>query len=425
MTHFLQDILRQPEELQRTIEILTGRNKAGRGAVDAATAAIRTARHVYLTGIGSSWHAALNVSVLFHRRAYPVYFADAAELLTFATFPKDSAMILISRSGKSTEIVQLAAKARRAGVNVIGITNAPEGTLAKEAHIAIVVPVAFDHAISVNTYTTLALAAGMLAHRVIQEGNGSVEEPPSGEAGTREPPLPLSEAHNKEKRQQAAALQMASSEYRGGLQSPPEACEAQRERQGRPPGDGELAESLSRTIAEAGRAIPRWQEQVAASIWLAPHSTTYFLAQAKSRRQPAPASGEWRVQLRRSFSKATPRAPHPQEAVPGVRAELRRPPADSGVLHDTRRKPFGVRQLAAVFLCCVPRSMAMEVPLFPLRRTVAPQQSRSLPESLGAPASRPPMPVSCRCSRKSRDQKRRERRWRCAPLWPASLRGHW
>jgi len=282
MTHFLQDILRQPEELQRTIEILTGRNEAGRGAVDAATAAIRTARHVYLTGIGSSWHAALNVSVLFHRRAYPVYFADAAELLTFATFPKDSAMILISRSGKSTEIVQLAAKARRAGVNVIGITNAPEGTLAKEAHIAIVVPVAFDHAISVNTYTTLALAAGMLAYRVIQEGNGSVEEPPSGEAGTREPPLPLSEAHNKEKRQQAAALQMASSEYRGGLQSPPEACEAQRERQGRPPGDGELAESLSRTIAEAGRAIPRWQEQVAASIWLAPHSTTYFLARGPS-----------------------------------------------------------------------------------------------------------------------------------------------
>src|SRR5207244_8193570 len=123
MTHFLQDILRQPEELQRTIEILTGRNEAGRGAVDAATAAIRTARHVYLTGIGSSWHAALNVSVLFHRRAYPVYFADAAELLTFATFPKDSAMILISRSGKSTEIVQLAAKARRAGVNVIGIRS--------------------------------------------------------------------------------------------------------------------------------------------------------------------------------------------------------------------------------------------------------------------------------------------------------------
>src|ERR1700694_3568479 len=57
MTHFLRDILRQPNELQRTIDFLLG---AGRPALDAATAAIRGGRHVYLTGIGSSWHAALS-----------------------------------------------------------------------------------------------------------------------------------------------------------------------------------------------------------------------------------------------------------------------------------------------------------------------------------------------------------------------------
>lgn len=166
MTQFLKDILRQPEELRRTLEHLMGSVGAGGGALDAATAAIRGARHVYLTGIGSSWHAALNVSMLFHQHAYPVYLHDAAELLAFAAFPKDSAMIVISRSGKSTEIVQLVAKARKAGVKVIGITNAPEGTLAKEAHHSIVVPIQLDHAISVNTYTTLALAAGLLASSV-------------------------------------------------------------------------------------------------------------------------------------------------------------------------------------------------------------------------------------------------------------------
>jgi glutamine---fructose-6-phosphate transaminase (isomerizing) len=166
MTHFLKDILRQPEELQRTIGHLAGPTGAGRATLEAAADAIRGARHVYLTGIGSSWHAALNVSALFHQRAYPVYLQDADELLRFAAFPEDSAMILISRSGKSTEIVQLAAKARQAGVTVIGITNAPEGTLAKEAHTAIVVPIAFDHAISVNTYTTLGLATGLLASSV-------------------------------------------------------------------------------------------------------------------------------------------------------------------------------------------------------------------------------------------------------------------
>ncbi|HEV2197603.1 MAG TPA: SIS domain-containing protein [Candidatus Acidoferrum sp.] len=215
-THFLRDILRQPEELRRTVEHLAGPTGAGRGALEAATAAVRGARHVYLTGIGSSWHAALNVSMLFHQRAYPVYLHDAAELLAFAAFPKDSAMIIISRSGKSTEIVQLAAKARKAGVTIIGITNVPEGMLAKAAHHSIVVPIQLDHAISVNTYTTLALAAGLLANSVTGLPNSTVTA------------------------------------------------------------------SLSRSFAEVGRAIPRWQEQVAASPWLAPHKTTYFLARGSS-----------------------------------------------------------------------------------------------------------------------------------------------
>jgi|SRR5579859_968436 len=213
MTHFLRDILRQPEELERTIEYLC---RPRLPAVVAAAEAIRGARHVYLTGIGSSWHAALNVSMLFHQYAHPVYLHDAAELLAFAAFPKDSAMIIISRSGKSTEIVQLAAKARKAGVTVIGITNVPEGTLAKAAHHAIVIPIALDHAISVSTYTTLALAAGLFA-----------------------------------------------SSMTGALHSA-------------------LNASLSKAFEEAGRTILRWQEQIAASAWLKPHSTTYFLARGSS-----------------------------------------------------------------------------------------------------------------------------------------------
>ncbi|HKW61712.1 MAG TPA: SIS domain-containing protein [Candidatus Acidoferrum sp.] len=240
MTHFLKDILRQPEELRWTIELLTGPKAAGRGSLDAATAAIRGARHVYLTGIGSSWHAALNVSVLFHQHAHPVYLHDAAELLTFAAFPKDSAMIIISRSGKSTEIVQLARKARQAGVTVIGITNVPEGTLAKEAHHAIVVPIALDHAISVNTYTALALAAGMLATSVVGSTATLGCAPGAGASETAQARVPVL------------------------------------------PNLATLAESLTRAFAEAGSAIPRWQEQIAKSEWLKPHSTTYFLARGSS-----------------------------------------------------------------------------------------------------------------------------------------------
>ena len=160
MTHFLHDILRQPVELQRTLDFLGG---DAQPSLQRAAAAIRNARHVYLSGIGSSWHAALAAGPLFSLGAHPLYMQDAAELFHFAAFPPRAVLILISRSGRSVEIVNLLAKARESGVTVIGITNSPDGPLAKEAQIPIVVNVKFDHGISVNTYSTLALTIGALA----------------------------------------------------------------------------------------------------------------------------------------------------------------------------------------------------------------------------------------------------------------------
>jgi glucosamine--fructose-6-phosphate aminotransferase (isomerizing) len=171
MTHFLRDILRQPNELQRTIDFLL---RAGRPNLDAATTAIRSARRVYLTGIGGSWHAALTAGPLFHLAARPVFMQDAAELLQFATIPPDSTMIAISRSGRSVEIVNLLSKVRNSGVTVIGITNSNDGPLAKEAQIPMVVPIEMDHAISVNTYSTLAAAVGILASAVAGSWNATL-----------------------------------------------------------------------------------------------------------------------------------------------------------------------------------------------------------------------------------------------------------
>src|SRR5205085_3821189 len=94
MTHFLEDILRQPEELQRAIDYLCGR---GNRSLKNAVAQIQRARHIYLTGIGSSWHASLSVSPIFQRSAHPVFVQDASELLEFAALPPDSVIIVISR----------------------------------------------------------------------------------------------------------------------------------------------------------------------------------------------------------------------------------------------------------------------------------------------------------------------------------------
>jgi len=163
-THFLRDILRQPEELRRTLEQLA---KEGLPGVRTGAAALRGSSELYLTGIGSSWHAALTVAPMFYRNLRPVYLLEASELVHFAEFRPGSAMIVISRSGRSIEIVQLVEKAQKAGVRVVGVTNNPDGFLAERADVPVVVPVALDHAISVNTYTTLAAATGVLAHATV------------------------------------------------------------------------------------------------------------------------------------------------------------------------------------------------------------------------------------------------------------------
>lgn len=160
MTHFLQDILRQPAELRVALEQLHCQDSP---VLNEAAAAILRADHVYLTGIGSSWHAALNAAPLFHRVGCPVYLQDAAELVHFTKLPRESAIVVLSRSGRSIEIVQLLSRAREAHATVIALTNSADGPLAREANAAIIIPVGFDHGISVNTYSTLAVAAGALA----------------------------------------------------------------------------------------------------------------------------------------------------------------------------------------------------------------------------------------------------------------------
>lgn len=160
MTHFLQDILRQPDELRGVIELLHGE---GRKPLATAASTVRAARHVYLTGIGASYNAALGAAWHFHSAGHPVYLLDAAELLHSASIPSDSVLIVLSRSGGSVEIVKLLEKAQAAHAKVIGITNFPDGILAQQAGIPIVLPVKPDHGISANTYISLAVGAAAIA----------------------------------------------------------------------------------------------------------------------------------------------------------------------------------------------------------------------------------------------------------------------
>jgi hypothetical protein len=66
---------------------------------------VQNARHVYLTGIGSSWRAALTAAPLFSQRGCPVYLQDAAELLQFSTIPSGAVIVAISRQHRNRQSI--------------------------------------------------------------------------------------------------------------------------------------------------------------------------------------------------------------------------------------------------------------------------------------------------------------------------------
>jgi glutamine---fructose-6-phosphate transaminase (isomerizing) len=164
-THFFSDILRQPVELRHVLD-----HFSGEGIHDFSRAActIRDASQVMITGIGASLHAAIAAASLFNAQSGrdTVSVQDASELLHFTTLPRKSVLIILSRSGRSVEIVKLLEKARQNGATVIAITAVAGTPLSRESQIPLVIPVDRDFAISVNTYTALTLAAGLLAERV-------------------------------------------------------------------------------------------------------------------------------------------------------------------------------------------------------------------------------------------------------------------
>jgi fructoselysine-6-P-deglycase FrlB-like protein len=288
MTYFLQDILRQPNELRGVIELLRAE-----GPLEAAAAAVRAAQHVYLTGIGASYNAALGAASHFHSAGRPVYLLDAAELLHSARIPPDSLLIVLSRSGRSIEIVKLLEKARTADATIVGVTNFPDGALAQQATIPVVIPVTPDHGISANTYVSLAA------------GSAAIASAAGADAVAR------------------------------GL-------------------DAQLASTLLAAIAATAKQIPAWQRQLAQSSWLQPGAPYCFLGRGASLASAYSAQLLWEEGVKvAALAMGTDSFRHgPQEIVTtGMRFAIwideRMREADLAVARDLRRLGASVMLIGA------------------------------------------------------------------------------
>ena len=172
-TRLYEDILKQPAQLAASLSHMLG---DGKPALQEAAAGVRRAKRVVITGIGASWHAGMVMQAELLACGIPALLIDASELLHFAEVPQGATVVLLSRSGKSTEIVQLIPKCRSKSAMVISITNQPDSPLARGSDVVLNTRTEFDHAVSVSTYSAIALAGVLLAFEATGHSARSVQD---------------------------------------------------------------------------------------------------------------------------------------------------------------------------------------------------------------------------------------------------------
>jgi glutamine---fructose-6-phosphate transaminase (isomerizing) len=166
MTHFFHDIEREPEALR---SILRSAIRKNRSSYQQAAELLSCRNALYVVGMGASWHAGMAIASHFHMRRRPAMLFDAAELLNHGGLPQGASVLLLSRSGRSKEIVDLAYECRKQDVRIVVITNDPQSPAALEADCIIDLESEFDNAVSVTMYSGIALAGCLLAALTCRE----------------------------------------------------------------------------------------------------------------------------------------------------------------------------------------------------------------------------------------------------------------
>jgi glucosamine--fructose-6-phosphate aminotransferase (isomerizing) len=113
--------------------------------------------------MGASWHAGMAVASYFAARKRVAVLFDAAELLYHGNLPESSCVLLLSRSGKSKEVVDLVRELAGRHIPIVSITNDSQSPMALGSDCVIDLQSPFDTNVSVTMYSGIALAGCLLA----------------------------------------------------------------------------------------------------------------------------------------------------------------------------------------------------------------------------------------------------------------------
>jgi glucosamine--fructose-6-phosphate aminotransferase (isomerizing) len=167
MTHFFEDILRQPEALRKILSAAVGTNS---DSYKQAAGLISRHDVLFIVGMGASWHAGMAVASYFNARKRVAVLFDAAELLYHGNLAEGSCVLLLSRSGKSKEVVDLVRELNSRDIPIVSITNDSKSPMALASDCVIDLQSPFDTNVSVTMYSGIALAGCLLAALSCGEG---------------------------------------------------------------------------------------------------------------------------------------------------------------------------------------------------------------------------------------------------------------
>jgi len=157
-----QEIREQPEALQRLLQ-------EGREAVEGVAQALRrrASRLLVIVARGSSDNAARYGQYLFGGlNRLPVALATPSLVTLYESPPRldEAAVLAISQSGQSPDIVAFAEEGRRQGALTVALTNDPSSPLAGVCHHTLCLYAGEERSVAATkTYTNSLLALAMLS----------------------------------------------------------------------------------------------------------------------------------------------------------------------------------------------------------------------------------------------------------------------
>jgi len=88
-------------------------------------------------------------------------------MLHFTAIPRGSVVIILSRSGRSIEVVQMLGQLRSGRAKIIAVTNTIDSPLARQADVCLKLVARFDHQVSISMYSALTLVGSLVASQAL------------------------------------------------------------------------------------------------------------------------------------------------------------------------------------------------------------------------------------------------------------------